>query len=51
MGIEPDPSRNESLTNGREGIIGTDHSRLKALIIPTNEELLIVPETVQIISS
>jgi acetate kinase len=47
MGLELDPARNEAHTNGREGLISTDSSRLAAYVIPTDEELLIARDTVR----
>ncbi len=49
FGIELDPSLNESLTNGREGLISRNAARLKIFVIPTNEELLIARDTARLI--
>lgn len=51
LGVELDAERNENLTNGREGAISKDSSRVKVWVIPTNEELLIARDTVRLISS
>lgn len=50
MGIELEPQINETFTTGREGIISKDAARLKAFVIPTNEELLIARDTARLIS-
>lgn len=44
MGIEIDPYRNAAVKS-REAIVSTDHSRVKVLVVPTNEELAIAQET------
>ncbi len=41
LGIVLDDARNESLKNGQTGEISKKGSRVKVLVIPTNEELLI----------
>ena len=47
MGLELDAERNRAQTNGREGLISSDDSRLAAYVIPTDEELLIARDTVR----
>ena len=47
-GLQLDDARNQE-TNGREGKISTDDSRLQAYVIPTDEELLIARDTVRCI--
>jgi len=49
LGLELDTGRNAQTTGGREGLITKDASRLKAYVIPTNEELLIARDTVRVI--
>ncbi|MEQ2006285.1 MAG: acetate kinase [Limisphaerales bacterium] len=44
LGIVLDPAKNAALC-GAEGIISTDSSRVKVLVIPTNEELVVARET------
>jgi acetate kinase len=44
MGIEIDPDRNASMV-GKEGEISTPGSRIRVMVIPTNEELLIARDT------
>jgi acetate kinase len=51
LGVELDAARNESHTQGREGLISTDDSRLSVYVVPTNEELLIARDTVRLIHS
>ena len=48
LGAELDPARNEAC-NHVGGEISTDDSRVKILIIPTNEELAIARETARLI--
>ena len=47
LGIALDPARNEALTEGKEGEIGAEGSRVRVYVIPTNEELLIARDTVR----
>ena len=47
MGVKIDKERNESVKN--EGEINTDDSKVKVLVIPTNEELMIARETMELI--
>ncbi len=51
MGLSLDKERNGEKMNGREGEISADGSRLKAFVIPTNEELLIARDTVRTIKN
>ena len=48
-GLQLDSKKNE-LASGKENEITTDHSRLKAFVIPTDEELLIARDTVRCIA-
>ena len=45
LGIKLDDKRNEACS-GSEGIISTDDSSFKAIVMPTNEELMIAMSTV-----
>src|SRR5437588_5915625 len=47
MGLELDAERNVAQTDGHEGLISRDGSRLAAYVIPTDEELLIARDTVR----
>ena len=49
LGCTLDPSRNNS-TIGRTGLISTEGSLLKAVVMPTNEELMIARETVRLLT-
>jgi len=51
LGLSLDKERNGEKVNGREGEISVDNSRLKAFVIPTNEELLIARDTVRTIKN
>ncbi len=44
MGVKIDPAKNDGL-RGKEAIISTDDSKVKVVVIPTNEELAIAQET------
>ena len=48
MGVKIDPAKNK---RGVAGIISTDDSTIKVLRIPTNEELPIARDTLEIISA
>ncbi len=47
LGCKFDPEKNN--TRGKEALISTDDSKVKAYIIPTNEELVIARDTKEII--
>jgi len=44
LGVVIDPQANEAL-QGREGVISAPESRVKVMVIPTNEELVVARET------
>jgi acetate kinase len=48
-GLTLDEARNGEVARGREGLISTDGSRLKAWVIPTDEELLIARDTFRVV--
>lgn len=50
LGIKLDPERNEQILGrlNMEGMISTDDSPVKVLVIPTNEELMIARETLEL---
>jgi acetate kinase len=45
LGLQLDPDRNAATVGGAEGNISADGARLRAYVIPTNEELLIARDT------
>lgn len=51
MGLTLDKDKNAATINGKEGVISTENSRLKAYVIPTNEELLIARDTVRTVKN
>ena len=48
MGIELDSEKNKS--EQREKFINTENSQVNILVVPTNEELLIVRDTLEVVS-
>ena len=48
MGVKIDHTKN--MVRGKEAIVSTDDSRVKILVIPTNEELVIAQDTASIAS-
>ena len=50
LGLELDSERNTRMVAGAAGEISRPGSRLKAFVIPTNEELLIARDTVNIVA-
>ncbi|MFQ6042419.1 MAG: acetate kinase, partial [Candidatus Poribacteria bacterium] len=48
IGMELDAEKNKS--DEREKFINTDNSKVKILVVPTNEELLIARDTLEIVS-
>ena len=49
MGLTLDRKKNAETVGGKEGLITADGARLKAYVLPTNEELLIARDTVRAI--
>ena len=49
MGIEIDPEKNNC--RGEERIVSPDGAKVKVLVIPTNEELMIAMDTAEIVSA
>ncbi len=50
MGAEIDPAINTNL-RGKDAIVSTENSRVKIMVIPTNEELVIAQDTYAIINN
>ena len=51
LGLDFDAKRNAALAPGEGGEITAEGARLKAYVIPTNEELLIARETLSVLSA
>lgn len=51
LGVQIDPSANESIVRGKEGIISTPDSGIQVLVIPANEELVIAREVYRFMQS
>lgn len=49
LGLVLDPVVNRQTIDGAEGCVSTDDSRLRAYVIPTNEELLIARDTFRVV--
>ena len=49
MGVKVDAEKNK--TRGEEAIISTDDSKVKVVVIPTDEELMIASDTMDILSA
>jgi acetate kinase len=49
LGIAIDPAKNECAVKGREADISADDARVRTLVIPTNEELLIARDTLRLV--
>jgi acetate kinase len=47
MGIEIDPEKNNF--RGEERIVSPDGAKVKVLVIPTNEELMIAKDTAELV--
>jgi acetate kinase len=50
LGLQLDPDRNVATVGGAEGDISAAGARLRAYVIPTNEELLIARDTYRVVS-
>jgi acetate kinase len=48
MGVKLDPQKNK--VRGEEAVISTDDSKVKVCVIPTNEELMIATDTLELVS-
>jgi len=51
FGLEIDKEKNAGMFGGKEGEISSVNSKLKAYVIPTNEELLIARDTVRTVKN
>jgi acetate kinase len=51
FGLQIDKEKNSKLVGGKEGEISLENSKLKAYVIPTNEELLIARDTVRTVKN
>lgn len=49
MGLVFDPARNQAASR-REALISAEGSRVEAMVLPTNEEIMIARDTVEVIS-
>jgi acetate kinase len=50
LGVTLDADRNRVMVGGAEGTISPDGARLRAYVIPTNEEMLIARDTYRVVS-
>ena len=50
MGIKIDANKNDKL-RGKEQLISTEDSKVKVMVVPTNEELVIAQDTQKIIAT
>jgi acetate kinase len=50
LGFELDDEKNESC-KGKPGVITKEKSKSKAIVMPTNEELMIARETLSVMSN
>ncbi|WP_213697344.1 acetate kinase [Acetomicrobium sp.] len=51
LGLRFDSAKNEALIRGKEGYISKEDSPVKALVVPTNEELVIARDTFKLIDN
>lgn len=49
FGISVDPARNEATVRGKQGEIQSSDSEVKVLVIPTDEELSIAQQTLEVL--
>lgn len=47
LGTKLNEAKNQIMVGGKEGIISTKNSKVKILVVPTNEEIMIARETVK----
>jgi acetate kinase len=48
LGFELDKTKNTGMS-GKEAVISTDNSKVKIMVVPTNEELMIAMDTQKIV--
>ena len=48
FGVKLDHERNLAARFGKEGVITADDSKFKAIVLPTNEELVIAQDTARL---
>ena len=48
IGVEVDPAKNKKLRS-KEAVISKDGAKVKVMVVPTNEELVIAQDTMQIV--
>jgi acetate kinase len=51
LGITVDRKKNHAIIGGKEGVISTPKGKLKVLVIPTNEEILIARDTLRTVKN
>ncbi|KIZ07816.1 acetate kinase [Monoraphidium neglectum] len=51
VGVRIDQDANAEMCGGRQGVISTPDSRVKVLVIPTDEELSIAQQTLEVVST
>jgi acetate kinase len=51
LGLELDPDRNAATTGNTEAMISTENSTTKVWVVPTNEELVVAQQTVDVLES
>mgnify|MGYP001072936743 FL=1 len=49
LGVKVDPAKNK--IRGVEAVVSTDDSRVKVVVVPTDEELMIASDTMNILSA
>ncbi len=49
LGVSIDPQRNLATTGGKRGVISTEGSTVTVVVMPTNEELVIARDTMEIV--
>ncbi len=49
LGMELDPARNDAAVGGASGDISSGASRVRMLVIPTDEELSIAQQTLEVV--
>ena len=49
LGVKLDKKVNKAIFGGKSGVISTPDSKIPVIVIPTNEELMIARETVDVL--
>ncbi len=50
LGVKLNPEKDNATVRGKEGVISTSDSKVRVMVIPTNEELMIALDTAEVVN-